>query len=1252
MKLFFTSILASMALISGAQNSNYWHKTAELNAPMSQRWISPQKSLTYQLELSALKQVLAKTSLETTPILSTPKTAVSIPFPDGSMHTFLIWESSTMAKELQAKFPEIRTYMGYDQSNSSVSIKLDCTPAGFHAMILGSEPSTVFIDPHLKNNTEYYSVYFKNEYGDPLQKGAEFKCGLTSDNVELRNNVISNDKKINLKSYSNPKTEGIGTELRTYRIAVAATKEFTNFHGGTVTAGLAAVVTSMNRVNGVYEKELAARMNLVANNNLIIYTTSNPGPYSNNNASALLTQNQTNLTSVIGSANYDIGHVMNTGGGGLASLASICSSTSKAQGQTGSSQPVGDPYDIDYVAHEIGHQYGGNHTFNGSSGSCSGGNRNASTAYEPGSGSTIMAYAGICGSHDLQTNSDAYFHNISYIEITNNLARAAIANCPVKTQTGNLPPVVDAGPGGYMIPKSTPFRMVASGSDPNGDQVFYCWEQMDLGAAGDPKTPTGTAPLFRSFKPTTNPERVFPKWANILANSTTVGEVMQTTARTLNFRVTARDNKVGGGGVEYDTTKIFTTDQAGPFIMTSQGSASTWTIGQNYTITWNVANTNLAPCNTQNVNIRLSLDTAKTFPIYLATSVPNTGSYTITLPSNAFPSTRGRIMVEAANSIYFDVNDSWVTVVQPAQPSFTFQVNNPITSACLGDTVSYKFITSPISNFGDSIYLTFGNLNPGITPLASKYVMFKSDTVTMQFIIDTSVVFGNQIFTVYATGNTIIKDLTLTIGIVSNSPNAPTLTTPMNNATLIGLRPQLVWAGIPGAKNYLLEISTDSSFNTIVYTTTLGAINTLKVPIYLQGNIQHWWRMQTIGACGTGTVGMGNTFTTEEVTCNEFNKATALPISSTSSNVYTQSILVSGLTGFVQYARIENMNISHTNIGDLEMFLTSPEGKTIKIYSRNCNNSADMLLSFSDDGNLAINCPPTDNLFVKPSATFSTLTGGNPNGEWKLTISDLTSLNGGQLNSWNLVLCTKSCIGVSPITISANPNNSNICQSGFASVSVSASSSLLLAYQWMLNGNPIPNATGSNYTIINGLPNQTGVYTCEISNACASKTSNPATINVYATPATPTLSYVSGFLQSSAATGNQWYFNNVGISGAVGTTYTPTQSGAYNVRVTENNCTSDWSNSFTFNVGVISIPNGELTIYPNPTSDIVRLNLNTETYDLVIEVMDVKGSIISSKRYSKLNSGTIEVSLPESTGLYLLRMKTPTWSHSEKIIKK
>ncbi len=632
-----------------ASSDGVWQDALQKSLnPTAQREIVPQKYRTLRLSWSALQTALAAAPLETSISAKSSPVVLTLPLPEGNYARFSVVESPIMAPELAAKYPEIKTYLGQSLDDATASVRFDTTPAGFHAMIL-SPYGRIFIDPYRRGDTDHYISYRDSDFVAPAEK-VLFR--------QLNEQVITDapydagDRELLPPS---------GTFLRSYRLAMAATGEYTQFHGGTKPLALAAIVTTMNRVNGVYEREVAVRMNLVANTDLVIYTDGGGDPYTNDDGFAMLDENNATLTSVIGSANYDIGHVFSTDGGGVAGLGVVCGS-GKAEGVTGQPAPVNDPFDIDYVAHEIGHQFGGNHTFNGTTNACGGGNREGPAAYEPGSGSTIMAYAGICSGENLQPNSDPYFHTKSFDEIIAFTTTGGGNSCAVQTSTGNNPPTVSAG-AAFTIPKQTPFTMTGSGSDPDGDPLTYSWEQFDLGAASNTSTinvDNGDRPLFRSFNATTSPSRTFPKLANILANTTTIGEVLPTTDRTLTFRLTARDNQGGGGGVNYSTVNIPVTASAGPFVVTTANSAATWAGLTSETITWDVANTTAAPVSCATVNLLLSTDGGLTFPATLGSATANDGSQSVFLPNSV--TSAGRIKVACANNIFFDINNANITI--------------------------------------------------------------------------------------------------------------------------------------------------------------------------------------------------------------------------------------------------------------------------------------------------------------------------------------------------------------------------------------------------------------------------------------------------------------------------------------------------------------------------------------------------------------------------------------------------------------
>ncbi|MCC7216517.1 MAG: Ig-like domain repeat protein [Burkholderiales bacterium] len=660
-------------------SAGVWRDVAQKDAPPAgAQWIVPDRYRLVALDRVAFETQFFAAPREFTEAARANPVIVALPMPDGGVARFSIVETEVMAPELAAKFPEIRTWAGQGIDDPAETVRLDWTPQGFHGMVLSAARGRVFIDPQSRGDTTTYMSYYTRDHFSPNRAGFYEHPPLDPGGrmtAHIRSLIASAPQAAS------------GTQLRTYRTAVAATGEYTAYHGGTVPLGQGAIVTAMNRVNGIYEAEVAVRMVLVANNDLLVYTNAGSDPYSNTDGVAMLTQNQNTADSVIGTTNYDIGHVFSTGGGGVASLGVPCRAGLKARGVTGSGSPTGDAFWVDYVAHEMGHQFGGNHTFNGTAGNCSGANRNGPTAYEPGSGSTIMAYAGICGAQDLQPNSDAYFHTISFDEIVTYTNSGLGNGCAAQTGTGNTPPVPTVPAGGFTIPANTPFELTGSATDANGDALTYNWEEFDLGAAGPPGVATAV-PFFRSWNATTSPTRTFPRLSTILGGPAAVGEVLPNATRALNFRMTVRDNRAGGGGVDYKSIAFNVTTAAGPFQVTAPNTNVTWGGGSTQTVTWNVAGTNAGAVNCANVDIRLSTDGGNTFPTALATATPNDGSQSVTLP-NVTTST-ARIKVACSTSIFFDISNVNFAIGSVPGPTVATGAASAIgqTGATLNGTVS------------------------------------------------------------------------------------------------------------------------------------------------------------------------------------------------------------------------------------------------------------------------------------------------------------------------------------------------------------------------------------------------------------------------------------------------------------------------------------------------------------------------------------------------------------------------------------
>ena len=673
------------AYAQDATTSKIWKQINESEvAAGGERYTIPSVYKTFRMDKSEMQKLLSRAPMEPAQTAMLNNGLVfEMPMPDGSYERFQVFEYYVMHPDLAAKFPEIKTYTGRGIDDASAVIKLDLTQFGFHAMVI-SNKGNFFIDPYAKNNTTDYICYNKKD----LQRTSTFICE-APDEVD---NAVKSIGQVSANRSS-------GTNLRTYRLALAATGEYTAFFGGTVNGAMAGMTTTMNRVNGVYETEVSIRMVMVANDNLLVYTNSSTDPYTNGNGSTMLGQNVTNCNSVIGSANYDIGHVFSTGGGGIAGLGVVCGS-SKANGVTGSTSPTGDGYDIDYVAHEMGHQFGGNHTFNSTLGSCSG-NRASSAAFEPGSGITVMAYAGICSTDDLAAHSIAYFHAKSFDEIVAYSTTGNGNSCPVTTATGNTAPVVTSVGSTYSIPISTPFVLTGAATDANGDALTYSWEEFDLGTAGAWNVQSTTAPMFRPFPPTTSASRTFPQLSDIINNTTTVGELLPNQARTLKFILTARDNRSGGGGVMHpDTTlNISVVNNGGAFAVTAPNTAVTWAGGSTQTVTWNVNGTTNAPINTANVKISLSTDGGNTFPTVILASTANDGTESITVPNTA--TTTARIKVEAVGNIFFDMSNTNFTITASAGlTSITTSAVTPL-SYCAGASINVPYTVNAAANSGN-----------------------------------------------------------------------------------------------------------------------------------------------------------------------------------------------------------------------------------------------------------------------------------------------------------------------------------------------------------------------------------------------------------------------------------------------------------------------------------------------------------------------------------------------------------------------
>src|SRR6187399_1403886 len=658
-----TLVLLSFSTLAFSQADRFWsaNNGDRNNIPTDKavaRLTYPKEFRLFNLNLEPLRQELLSVVDRSSKHLS----VITLPNADGDLEQFEVYEASNFEPDLQAKFPEIRAYSGKGLTDRFATVKLSISPKGIQTMVFRSDKENEFIEPY-SNDHRVYSVYKSHR-----DKG-KFGWICTTEEQQLSSDI-------NSAISGRLEAKGASTgQLKTMRLAQSCNGEYSNYFGATSSAQVALVLAAFNatltRCNGVYEKDLALHLNLIANTTAVIYYNPSTDPYTT--LSSWNNQLQSTLTANIGEANYDIGHMFGASGGGgnAGCIGCVCVDGSKGRGITSPADgiPQGDNFDIDYVVHEVGHQLGANHTF---SMSLEGTGQNK----EVGSGITIMGYAGITA-QDVAPHSIDIFHETSIAQIQANLA---VKTCPVSlTMTANHAPVIGAT-SNYTIPISTPFALTGSATDPENDVLTYCWEQNDnstTSGTSSVASPTkSTGPNWLSFVPSSSGTRIFPRLSTILAGLNVTGplpggdaganiEALSSVSRTLNFRLTVRDNRpyVAGstiGQTAFTDVVVTVTNTAGPFSVTAPNTAVTWNGGSTATVTWNVSGTNAGSVNCAAVNILLSTDGGLTFPTVLMAATNNDGSQLITVPSTT--STTCRIKVEAVGNIFFDISNTNFTI--------------------------------------------------------------------------------------------------------------------------------------------------------------------------------------------------------------------------------------------------------------------------------------------------------------------------------------------------------------------------------------------------------------------------------------------------------------------------------------------------------------------------------------------------------------------------------------------------------------
>lgn len=931
------------------------HPQSVLELPADSR---PHIGQAVTLDLDALRATLKNAPLESTPEAKTQPITLFLPTPGGSWQRFTVVESPLMDATFQKNRPDLRTYMGQGVDDPWATLRFEITGRGFSAQVL-SPDGAWYIDPVSRGDVSSYSSYFKNLYA---KERPVFKCGF-----------------LNQEAPGVPRFRprgSVGPTVRAYRLAVSCTGEFTQWAGGSNEA-LNVVVTAVSRLTGIYEQELAVRFLLVGSQSDLIYSDALMDPFSNpDNGGLALVENQTSTDTVLGPAGYDIGHVFHvpTSGNnnnGIAALASVCTAI-KARGYTAYDNPRSVFFVVDYVAHEIGHQFGGLHPHancNGSPGDVS------SVLVEPGSGSTIMAYPGICGSTNLQMHADPYFNALNFDQM---LPVILGSTCALPIPTINGVPSVNAG-ARFNIPTNTPFTLTAIGSDPDGDALTFCWEQADVGPTINlplDANDNGVSAIVRSRPPTVSPSRTVPNPVDLVANRFPLGETTPQVPRSMRWRVTIRDNVMGGAAVNASETTLTVVDTGAPFRVTAPNAGGSFS-GQ-LNVTWDVAGTTGSPISCASVRILLSTDGGLTFPTIIAPSVANTGSAQVALPN--LNTTTARVKVEAVGNIFFDISNADFTIV-PSGPIAVFAASpSPTVDDRAGN----------------------GNGNRAIDP-GEGGIRLTIPVTNIGSLNATNVV--GELFSLTSTVSVIVPSRSypnINVGQIASNPVPFEISVDPSHP-----------CGFP--IQFALNVRSDQGTNNISFSmpvgsATSGTPRTFRFPpndtdpplaIFIPDNNAAGVNVD-IPIADIGTVGDVD-FRLEGTNCT------------------TQL----GALG---------VGLAHSYVGDLVIRLFNPQGTSVGIVNRpgvlggdpNFGSSGNNFCNtfFDDDGNFAsiqaIAADGTGAPFAgtyRPAQPLSLFDGQGGNGMWVLNLSDRTAGDAGLLRRYALVLTPQNSICSPPLSV-------------------------------------------------------------------------------------------------------------------------------------------------------------------------------------------------------------------------------------------
>ncbi len=972
-----------------------------------ERTIVPNAYVTASLDLNKFSKSLKKSANDMRNNDLNTQT-IELPLPDGTLHTFSVWYSPVMHPNLAAKYPSLKSYRILSTTDKYMAGRISAEGSNYR-ISLRHKQGEIYIDPFASNSNDLYISYFTKDHQAPADypTGA---CGVDFEPSDVKEYFASSSlNKSNEDSY-----------LKKYRFALACTGEWgQNF--SSVEQVLGRMVTATNRINLSLENEASVFFEMVENNDELIFMDPNSDPYTISNSPAehagreVLGQNTTVINQVIGGSNYDVGHVFTRsctdGIAGVASLGSVCTSGGKGSGLScvGGADIVN--FMVQTTLHELGHQFGASHSWSNCSDNVNE-NLSAGTAYEPGSGSTFMSYAGSCSqTNNVQNSADPYFHIASMMQMYSLISGGNGNLCGEDIDVGNTRPVVTLDyPNDFAIPVYTPFELTGEAYDNEDDPLTYCWEQHNKGPISIMGNPQGNAPAFRSFSPEESNTRVFPKMYKILGNVTEKSEVLQTVGRDFEFFFTARDNHPGGGTAAWDKVNFRSVSTAGPFFVTAPNIDEQLVIGEEFSFQWEVANTDVSPVNCKGVDIILSTNGGSDFDIILAENVENDGEHTLVVPN--YPTNAGRIKIKASENIFFDVSNFNFDINPPTQPSFYFAMSEFKVDVCAPEVLVLDISTESFLDFSNDLSFELDTDLPEETIISLSETSLTPGQVNPTLTLDFSNVNATGNYTLDIIGSAVDADTliqTLQVTLTSGNFDDLALISPNPDVSGISELPTFEWANTLNAESYTLEYGLNPALGE-TGTIVQGLTNPNYTPsINLEKNSLYYWRVYAENKCANDITKI-QMFATESLSCRSA-EAEDLPIVISQSSTPTiESALFFSGAGQVTDINVSNIEGKHENVKNLRMTLISPKGTDVILIEGECAFNQDFNCGFDDAASGEPICPLTQGLKYLPVEPLSEFNGEDILGDWILRVEDTQTGDGGRLNSFSLEVCSNAVL--------------------------------------------------------------------------------------------------------------------------------------------------------------------------------------------------------------------------------------------------